>query len=144
VLRRHSKVALNNEVVRFIIVGGLSFAIDLGILMLLHEVFGVELWLATPIAFLTSLVFNFVLQRVFTFRAQNGRSVSLLKYCLLVAFNTLAVDLIVNGAEWLGLGYQIGKIVSTAMITAWNFLLYKHWIFRPAHRKANDLEDIRA
>lgn len=135
---------LNNEIFRFIIVGGLSFAIDLGMLMLLHEVFGVELWVATPIAFLTSLVFNFMLQRVFTFRAQNGRSVSLFKYCLLVAFNTIAVDLIVNGAEWLGLGYQIGKIVSTAMITAWNFLLYKHWIFRPARRAADDSEDVSA
>lgn len=135
---------LDNEIFRFIIVGGLSFAIDLGTLMLLHEVFGVELWLATPIAFLISLVFNFVLQRVFTFRAQNGRSVSLFKYCLLVAFNTLAVDLIVNGAEWLGLGYQIGKIVSTAMITAWNFVLYKHWIFRPARHAAADSEAISA
>jgi putative flippase GtrA len=135
---------LNNELVRFLIVGGLSFAIDLGMLMLLHEVFSVELWLATPIAFLTSLVFNFILQRVFTFRAQNGRSVSLFKYCVLVAFNTLAVDLIVNGAEWLGLGYQIGKIVSTAMITAWNFLLYKHWIFRPAGRTSDDPQEISA
>ncbi|MET3919700.1 GtrA family protein [Arthrobacter sp. UYEF20] len=129
---------------RFLIVGGLSFAIDFGLLTLLHEVFGVELWLATPIAFLTSLVFNFVLQRVFTFRAQNGRSVSLLKYCLLVAFNTAAVDFIVNFAEWMGLGYQIGKIASTALITAWNFLLYKHWIFRSGSRAPSDSEEISA
>jgi putative flippase GtrA len=130
VLRRHSKLVLNNELARFVIVGGLSFAIDLGLLMLLHEVFLVELWIATPIAFLTSLAFNFALQRVFTFRASNGKSVSFLKYCLLVVFNTLAVDLIVNFIDWLGAGYQVGKIVSTVMITAWNFLLYKHWIFR--------------
>ncbi|WP_426978684.1 GtrA family protein [Pseudarthrobacter sp. O4] len=135
---------LNNEVARFLIVGGLSFAIDFGLLTLLHEVFGVELWLATPIAFLTSLVFNFVLQRVFTFRAQNGRSVSLLKYCLLVAFNTAAVDFIVNFAEWMGLGYQIGKIASTALITAWNFLLYKHWIFRSGSSAPSDSEEISA
>jgi putative flippase GtrA len=144
VLRRHSKIVLNNEIARFIIVGGVSFAIDLGLLMLLHEVFGAELWLATPIAFLTSLAFNFALQRIFTFRAKNGTSVSFLKYCLLVVFNTFAVDVIVNVIDWLGAGYQVGKVVSTIMITAWNFLLYKHWIFRAASAEASDSEDITA
>lgn len=143
-LRRHSKFILNNEIVRFIIVGGISFAIDLGLLMLLHEVFEVELWLATPIAFLTSLAFNFALQRMFTFRARNGTSVSFVKYCVLVLFNTFAVDVIVNFVDWLGAGYQIGKVVSTIMITAWNFLLYKHWIFRAAAAKASDSEEVKA
>jgi putative flippase GtrA len=138
VLSRHSKVILNNEIARFIIVGGLSFAIDLGLLMVLHEIFLVELWIATPIAFLTSLAFNFALQRIFTFRATNGRSVSFFKYCLLVAFNTLAVDVIVNLVDWLGAGYQIGKVVSTVMITAWNFFLYKHWIFRKPSEGADE------
>lgn len=143
-LRRHSKIVLNNEIARFIIVGGISFAIDLGLLMLLHEVFQVELWLATPIAFLTSLAFNFALQRMFTFRAKNGTKVSFMKYCLLVAFNTLAVDVIVNFIDWLGAGYQVGKVVSTIMITAWNFLLYKHWIFRGSSAETIDSEEVRS
>lgn len=121
---------LASELVRFLIVGGLSFAIDFGLLVLLHEVLLVELWIATPIAFLTSLVFNFLLQRIFTFKAQNGRSVSFLKYCILVVFNTFAVDFIVNFAEWIGVGYQIGKIFATIVITGWNYVLYKQWIFR--------------
>lgn len=143
-LRRHSKFILNNEIVRFVIVGGISFAIDLGLLILLHEVFKVELWLATPVAFLASLAFNFALQRMFTFRARNGTSVSFIKYCLLVIFNTFAVDVIVNLVDWLGAGYQIGKVVSTVMITAWNFLLYKHWIFREVAAKASDTEEVKA
>ena len=143
-LRRHSKIVLNNEIVRFVIVGGISFAIDFGLLTVLHEVFGVELWLATPIAFLTSLAFNFALQRIFTFRAINGTTISFFKYCLLVVFNTFAVDVIVNFIDWLGAGYQVGKVVSTIMITAWNFLLYKHWIFRAADADANDIEEVSA
>lgn len=122
-------------------VGGISFVIDLGLLMLLHEVFLVELLIATPVAFLTSLAFNFALQRVFTFRAVNGRSVSFIKYCLLVAFNTVAVDLIVNFFDWLGPGYQVGKVIATVLTTAWNFLLYKHWIFtsREDKKEATDV-----
>jgi putative flippase GtrA len=140
VLRRHSKILLGSEVARFIIVGGISFVIDLGLLMLLHEVFLVDLLVATPIAFLTSLAFNFALQRIFTFRAENGRSVSFMKYCLLVVFNTVAVDLIVNVVDWMGAPYQIGKVIATVLTTAWNFLLYKHWIFKApeSQREANE------
>ena len=121
-LKRHTKFVLDSEIARFIMVGGVSFAIDLGLLMLLHEVFAVDLVIATPIAFLTSLGF--------------------IKYCLLVVFNTLAIDVIVNVFDMLGAGYQLGKVVSTIMTTAWNYLLYKHWIFKPGvlERKQNDEE----
>jgi len=135
---------LDSEIARFIIVGGISFVIDLGLLMLLHEVFLVDLLVATPIAFLTSLGFNFALQRIFTFRADNGKSVSFVKYCILVIFNTLAVDFIVNVIDWWGAGYEVGKVVSTVLTTAWNFLLYKHWIFRPAASKGEQSEEVTA
>jgi putative flippase GtrA len=144
VLRRHSKILLGSEVARFIIVGGISFVIDLGLLMLLHEVFLVDLLIATPIAFLTSLAFNFALQRMFTFRAENGRSVSFIKYCLLVVFNTVAVDLIVYAVDWMGAPYQIGKVIATVLTTAWNFLLYKHWIFKAPESQREANEEISA
>lgn len=135
---------LGSELARFIIVGGLSFVIDLGLLMLLHEVFQVDLLIATPAAFLTSLAFNYALQRIFTFRADNGKSVSFIKYCLLVAFNTVAVDLIVNFIDWLGAGYQVGKVIATVLTTAWNFLLYKHWIFKSGGGNKEALEKVAA
>ena len=141
-LRRHSKILLGSELARFIIVGGVSFVIDLGLLMLLHEVFLVDLLIATPVAFLTSLAFNYALQRAFTFRAENGKSVSFVKYCLLVAFNTLAVDVIVNFIDWLGAGYQVGKVIATILTTAWNFLLYKHWIFKSGAGKPVVVDNI--
>lgn len=128
---------LNKEIVRFLIIGGISFAIDFGLLTVLHGYFLVALWIATPIAFLTSLFFNFLLQRTFTFKARNNRSVSFLKYCILVIFNTFAADLIVNTADWLGVGYQVGKIVSTVLATIWNYFLYKNWIFRSQHSRTS-------
>jgi putative flippase GtrA len=119
-----------NAVVRFLFVGGLSFALDLGLLALLHEVFGVELWLATPVAFVVSLVFNFLLQRMFTFRATNKGSVSAVKYILLVIVNIAVSDLVVTGFDALGWSYLIGKACATVMTTVWNYFLYRHWIFK--------------
>lgn len=120
----------NASLVRFLFVGGLSFALDLGLLVFLHEVLGVELWIATPTAFLVSLVFNFLLQRIFTFQATNHRGVSALKYILLVVVNILVSDLIVTGFDALGWSYMFGKATSTILTTVWNYFLYRHWIFK--------------
>lgn len=119
-----------SPLLKFLLVGGLSFALDLGLLVVLHEFLGVELVLSTTVAFLVSLVFNFVLQRTFTFQAANNKSVSAAKYIALVVVNVAVTDLIVKGFDSMDLWYGIGKVVATVLTTAWNFFLYRHWIFR--------------
>lgn len=123
---------------RYLMVGVLSFAVDFLLLILLHEWFGVALWLATPVAFLTSLAANYVLQRFFTFSGTATRGTSFLKYMALVAFNTVAASIIVSGFEALGGSYMLGKVLSTAMMTVWNFFAYKYWVFTSA--KTDDAE----
>jgi putative flippase GtrA len=125
-----------SHLIKFLLVGGASFAVDLALLALMHEVFGVDLWIATPIAFIASLVFNFALQRSFTFRARNRSHVSLFKYLALVVFNIVAIDVIVNAFDAWGISYGIGKAFATVLTTSWNFWLYKVWIFR--HEPGND------
>ena len=63
---RISGIVERSHLIKFLLVGGASFAVDRALLALMHEVFGVDLWMATPIAFVASLVFNFALQRSFT------------------------------------------------------------------------------
>lgn len=125
-----------SSIAKFLVVGGLSFAIDLGTLALLHDLFHIDLWIATPIAFVISLLFNFGAQRSFTFRSNSRRDVSFLKYIALVAFNTVATDVIVNAIAAVGLSYAIGKVVSTALTMAWNYFLYRHWIFKRSQSEA--------
>jgi putative flippase GtrA len=129
-LGRKLRIAVGQgHLLRFLLVGGASFAIDLGLLVILHEVFGVDLWIATPIAFLVSLGFNFFVQRSFTFQSSARAHVSFLKYGALVVFNLVATDLIVNVFDYWGLAYTFGKVFATVATTLWNFLLYKYWIF---------------
>ncbi|MCC3276866.1 MULTISPECIES: GtrA family protein [unclassified Arthrobacter] len=123
---------LRHRTVKFLAVGGFSFIIDLGLLVLLHEVGNLDLWVATPIAFIVSLVFNFLMQRSFTFRSTHKPLMSLLKYLLLVALNVAATDIIVNWFAGAGLGYSTGKVVSTVATMVWNYFIYKYWIFPAA------------
>ncbi len=143
-VRRVRMAVANGYLVKFLVVGGASFAIDLGLLVLLHEVGGVDLWIATPIAFLASLVFNFLVQRKFTFRSSGRVDVSMIKYGALVVFNVIAIDVVVNLVDAAGHPYALGKVIATVATTIWNFLLYKHWIFKSPRRNSGvpaDRED---
>ncbi|MGY4540239.1 putative flippase GtrA [Arthrobacter sp. UYNi723] len=134
------RILAQSSVVRFLIVGGLSFALDMGLLVILHEVLRVDLWIATPIAFVVSLVFNFLLQRLFTFRATNHGGVSAARYLLLVLFNVVVSDLIVTGFDALAWSYIAGKVTATVLTTVWNYFLYRHWIFK----NSPSMENIRS
>lgn len=118
-----------HSAIRYLIVGGLSFAFDFGLLVLLREVFHWDVGLASATAFLASLVFNFLVQRKFSFESAHRTHVSMIRYAILVVANTLATVLIVQLLTPTILGYMGGKVISTAAMTVWNFFLYQHWVF---------------
>ena len=122
-LYRHSAV-------RYLIAGGLSFLVDFGLLWLMKEALGWPLWIATAVAFLVSFAFNYLIQRIFSFEATNPHGAALLKYTLLVAFNTVATVVVVDLISQTPAGWAVGKVVATALTTVWNYFVYRYWIFR--------------
>lgn len=119
----------SSSVVRYLIAGGLSFLVDFGLLALLHTVFDWPVWLATGVAFLVSFAFTYTIQRMFSFmsRAPHGRA--LVRYTILVAFNTLATVGIVSLVDASVLGWAGGKVIATIVTTVWNYFAYKYWVF---------------
>ncbi|QHK19601.1 hypothetical protein GU243_07460 [Pseudarthrobacter psychrotolerans] len=135
-----------HSAVRYLIVGGLSFAVDFGLLVLLREVFHWDVGIASATSFLSSLVFNFLLQRKFSFESVHRTHVSMIRYGILVVANTLATVLIVQLLTPTVLGYIGGKVISTAAMTVWNFFLYRHWVFgkKPTHHGAHEHKHLLA
>ncbi|WP_150306931.1 GtrA family protein [Planctomonas psychrotolerans] len=122
--------AWRSSVVRFLLVGGAAFVLDLGLLIVGRDVLGWELWAATAVAFWVSLVFSFLLQKYFTFGAGQSIWGSAWKYAALLGVNFGATLVIVAAFDAAGPGYVVGKFVATALITLWNYFAYKHWVFR--------------
>ena len=109
--------------------GGMAFLLDFGLLALFHEVFGWEVWLATGLAFAITFAFNFTAQKLFTFTSTSQTSSSLLRFTLLVAFNTVATVAIVTLISLTPAGWAAGKIVATVVTTVWNYFIYRYWVF---------------
>ncbi|MGN6246237.1 MAG: GtrA family protein [Motilibacteraceae bacterium] len=114
---------------RYLLVGGSSFAVDLGVLTVCFALLHWPLWIATSVAFWTSVAYNFVLQRSFSFKARGSVVGGLWRYLAVLGVNTLATTLVVEAFQRAGAGYVIGKTVSTFLITCWNFILYRRWVF---------------
>ncbi|CAD5993115.1 GtrA family protein [Agreia sp. COWG] len=112
------------------LVGGTAFFIDLGTLILSRDVAGLVLPVATAIALLAGLVASYLMQRFLTFRQSQVTWHSLWKYALLVTANWGATLLIIHLVETASVNYVWGKVLATAVITVWNYFIYRFWIFR--------------
>jgi putative flippase GtrA len=115
---------------RYLVIGGASIVIDVGLLYALHSIVGVQLSIATAVAFLASMVFNFVCNRITMAGSQGERLVRhAYRYGLLVVVNLGITVAVVTVAAHIGVPYVIAKLAVVAASTCWNFVLYRHWVF---------------
>ncbi|MDI3403985.1 GtrA family protein [Streptomyces cavernicola] len=129
---------LSADTTRFLLVGGLCYAIDVGTLVLLHGVLNMQLAAATSLAFVTVLVVNFGLNRSFVFRSGNLAGQAFVKYLALVALNYCATVATVTGLTALGLAYVVAKTVSTVANAVANYCAFRWWIFRAPAAQESD------
>lgn len=119
-----------HNLVRYLVVGGSTFAIDLGLLVLLHGAEGVWLPLATAIAYCIAIIYNFCLNRWWTFSASENKSVRehIIPYSILLGFNFLFTVLFVSLLSHF-INYAVAKVLAVAIQTTWTYFCYKHFVF---------------
>ena len=116
---------------RYTIVGGLSFLLNIGLTMLLHEFFGVAERVAFAIALVTVFIINFLLARRVIFNADG------LIYPQFISF--VGTSIMVRGGEYTlfvtllsftGINYVI--IVAFVSIVSFilKFFVYKTLVFK--------------
>lgn len=114
------------------VVGVLSLGTDYLLLLLFYRGLHIDLPVATTVAFLLGLMVNFILNKLWSFRAAGGAHNSARQavlYAILVVFNLLCTNGLVLYAHMLGIEPEFSKPVATALLTAVNFIAYKKIIF---------------
>ena len=113
------------EILRFAIVGGVSFVVDYTLLYFCTEWLGFYYLRSAAISFAVSVVFNYWLCVTFVFTGagkQTGRQAALF-------FGSSIVGLGINQVcMWLfvekfGLHYMLAKIGATLIVMLWNYVM---------------------
>jgi putative flippase GtrA len=121
------------QLVRFGMVGGVGFIVNLAVYSLFVHPIGVDYRVASVVAWLVAVINNFVLNRHWTFDARAGRAhFQALRFLIVSlvaeAFSLLALTLLVEGAGIDKVGAQALAVAASMPL---NFLGNKLWSFRP-------------
>ena len=135
------------EIIRFALTGGVWFVVELAVLILLKGRFGVDTLIATPIAFLISVILNYLLCVIWVFRGAKNRGAGAKAGFLITSVIGLGLNealmllfrmLLGEDAVILTLGtrvvnmYVLNKCLATLIVMIWNYFSKRAVLYRRA------------
>ena len=141
------KKSRTGEVIRFALTGGICFLVELAVLILLKGSLKIDTLIATPIAFLISVILNYLLCVVWVFRGAKNRGTGAkagflitsliglgLNELLMLLFRLIlgedAVILTLGGREIRM--YVLNKCLATLIVMIWNYFSKRAVLYRKA------------
>ncbi|HVV25592.1 MAG TPA: GtrA family protein [Candidatus Saccharimonadales bacterium] len=116
--------------VRYLLVGGTTFVIDFGILVILHGHLKLNLGTSASVSYWVSIIYNFALNRYWTFDSREKDSLArhISTYMILLILNYLFTVTFVSvvGAH---INYIIAKALAVGIQMIWTYPIYKKYIF---------------
>ena len=120
------------EILRFSIVGFLSFIVDFGLLYGLTEFVGIYYLTSAGISFSVAVVFNYILSILWVF---DTRKITSWKHEFLIFFIISIIGLSLNQltmlffTEYIHLHYTVSKVVAIVLLAGYGYLAKKFILF---------------
>ena len=137
------------EIIRFALTGGICFLVELAVLILLKGKLGIDTLIATPVAFLVSVILNYLLCVVWVFRGAKNRGAGAkagflitsliglgLNELLMLLFRlTLGEDTVILtlGGKEVSM-YVLNKCLATLIVMIWNYFSKRAVLYRKADK----------
>ena len=133
------------EVIRFALTGGVCFLVELAVLILLRGKLGIDTLIATPIAFLISVILNYLLCVVWVFRGTKNRGAGakagfLITSLIGLGLNELLMFLfrVMWGEDTVLFTvfsfavslYVLNKVLATCIVMVWNYFTKRYILTR--------------
>ena len=128
------KKLINKETILYLVFGILTTAINIAVCGLLSDILKWDIYLSNTIAWILSVIFAFVTNKIFVFNSKSTDKKVLLKetvFFLIARLISLGFDMLV---VWLmayiwGINVLIVKIISNIIVIIMNYIFSKLFIF---------------
>ena len=128
------KKLINKETILYLVFGILTTAINIAVCGLLSDILKWEIYLSTTIAWILSVIFALVTNKIFVFNSKSTDKKVLLKetvFFLIARLISLGFDMLVVWlmADLWGINVWIVKIISNIIVIIMNYIFSKLFIF---------------
>lgn len=113
------------EMMRFIIVGAITFVVDYGLLYISTEYIGLYYMYSTAIAFIAAVIFNYWLCVIYVFKNVQRQTSKQAIFFVGSSVVGLGLNQICMWffVEIFGIYYMLAKIISIIIVMAWNYIM---------------------
>ena len=116
------------QIIKFIIVGGIAFVIDYGIMVLCKEVLHFNVYLSAFLGFTISVIYNYIASVTWVFDVNKDKN-KVRNFILFVVFSVIGLGLteliMWVGVDLIHISYLIVKIIATILVMIFNFITRK-------------------
>ena len=119
---------LIQQILKFTVVGGFAFIVDYVTIIVCKEVFNINVLLSAAIAFIISVIFNYILSIKWVFDVNKNKSKkrNFILFMFLSIIGLILTEIIMwIGTDLLNIYYLIVKIIATAIVMIFNFITRK-------------------
>jgi putative flippase GtrA len=118
------------QLMKYFVVGVSTVLLDMVSLIFLKEKAHIQPVLAVVYNQILIMVFNFSLNKFWSFKESVLTHWQVVKYVILTGFNyAFSVSAMYVFNSKMHFDYRLVRVGSIAVVVMWNFLLYKHWIY---------------
>ena len=130
-LSRFLRPEFTGQVIRYLITGFSSAAIELTLLFVFRDLANLSIIVSNSIALTIVFWFNFLMNRIWSFKSTSNLKKQLAMYLVLFVFNLGASDVIMYLlTSKLSLQYLLAKVFAIGAVVTWNFVIYKKVIYK--------------
>ena len=128
---------MRGQFVKYFITGLGAVVLDILSLYLLKEYLGLRPVWAVVINQVFILNYVFFVNKHWSFKSRGLTRLEIARFLMVAGLNyVVAIVWMYLFNEFLNFNYLLVRIFNVALSVAWNFLLYKYWVYRPKNRCA--------
>lgn len=123
--------SMRQQFARYFVVGLGAVILDVGSLYLLKQYLHLRPVVAVIVNQVFLLNYVFFLNKHWAFKSKGVTHKQIVRFFILAGLNyAIAIGWMLFFNEKLGINYLLARVSNIALSVAWNFLLYKYWVYK--------------